>query len=168
MLIDRYQQKLTRATGMENGVQSTAYNSITPTTGSFQTFNIKTGKFWARTKNGSTTTNYDGAEQTKTLDGWLSDGTILNNDTTGTALSGATPFDSSGLIASYSVNIGSGLPGSYKGYVDNVTFGTTTTNFENVAAAPEPSQWAGLGFTAFGALGLILKARKKKSAVSAS
>lgn len=31
------------------------------------------------------------------------------------------------------------------------------------SAAPEPSQWAGLGFTAFGALGLLLKARKRKA-----
>ncbi len=31
------------------------------------------------------------------------------------------------------------------------------------SAAPEPSQLAGLGFAAFGALGLILKARKRKA-----
>ena len=37
-------------------------------------------------------------------------------------------------------------------FVDNV----------NVSAAPEPSQLAGLAFTGFGALGLILTARKRK------
>jgi len=36
------------------------------------------------------------------------------------------------------------------------------------SAAPEPSQWAGLGFTAFGALGLILKARKRKAGSEAT
>lgn len=40
--------------------------------------------------------------------------------------------------------------------------------YDSPSAAPEPSQWAGLGFTAFGALGLILKARKKKAMASAS
>lgn len=34
----------------------------------------------------------------------------------------------------------------------------------NPSAAPEPSQFAGLGFTAFGALGLILRARRRKAA----
>ena len=33
----------------------------------------------------------------------------------------------------------------------------------NVSAAPEPSQLAGLAFTGFGALGLILKTRKRKA-----
>ncbi len=44
-----------------------------------------------------------------------------------------------------------------------------TTNISEVSisspgAAPEPSQLAGLGFTAFGALGLILRARRRKAA----
>ncbi len=44
------------------------------------------------------------------------------------------------------------------------TYATQITGIEVGSAAPEPSQWAGLGFAAFGALGLILKARKRKSA----
>ena len=43
-------------------------------------------------------------------------------------------------------------PSDQTSFVDNV----------NVSAAPEPSQLAGLAFTGFGALGLILTARKRK------
>ena len=43
-------------------------------------------------------------------------------------------------------------PSDQTSFVDNV----------NVSAAPEPSQLAGLAFTGFGALGLILKTRKRK------
>ena len=151
-------------------VWEAAYNGITPLTdGSFHTADIKTGQFWAYTY-GSTDSNnvthgknHNASNQTKTLSQWLADGSIAvaAGDNT------PTSFSSAGNISGYNLGLGSGID-AYKGYVDNVTFGTTTTNFENVAAAPEPSQWAGLGFTAFGALGLILKARKKKSAVSAS
>ena len=150
-------------------VWEAAYNNITPSIDTFQTVDIKGGQFWAYTYggiklNGDTYgTNHNAATQTKTLDQWLKNGSIVSDgiDTN------PTSFSSGGDILGYNLGLGSGI-NAYKGYVDNVTFGTTTTNFENVAAAPEPSQWAGLGFTAFGALGLILKARKKKSAVSAS
>ena len=148
-------------------VWEAAYNGITPLTdGSFHTADIKGDKFWAYTANQDGTksgTNHNGGDQAKTLAQWLVDGTIPY----AAGDPNPTSFSSAGNISGYSLGLGSGI-GAYKGYVDNVTFGTTTTNFENVAAAPEPSQWAGLGFTAFGALGLILKARKKKSAVSAS
>jgi len=137
-------------------VWEAAYNGITPSADAWNTLDIKNGQFWARIGNA----NYTGTGQTKTLSQWLSNQTI-----TGTSTS--INFGD-GFIKDYSVGVGSGWNGSYQGYVDNVTFGTTTTNFENVAAAPEPSQWAGLGFTAFGALGLILKARKKKATASAS
>ena len=134
-------------------VWEASYNGITPTntvpTNSWQKKDILGGIFWKYDSLG----NHNTPGEAKTLKDWL-------GDTSNTAPTGA--------ILGYSLGVGSGWGGSYKGYVDNVTFGTTTTNFENVAAAPEPSQWAGLGFTAFGALGLILKARKKKSAVSAS
>ncbi len=43
------------------------------------------------------------------------------------------------------------------------TYATQITGIE-VSAAPEPSQLAGLGFTAFGVLGLILRARRRKAA----
>ena len=137
-------------------VWESAYNVNPPLPNVWNTLDIKNGQFWARIGNA----NYAGTGQTKTLSQWRNNQTI-----TGTS----TSIDfGDGLIKDYSVGVGSGWGGSYQGYVDNVKFGTTTTNFENVAAAPEPSQWAGLGFTAFGALGLILKARKKKYAVSAS
>ena len=130
---------------------------------------------WEAVYNGVTDTNPVKTDQWLTPD--IKDGFFWKYDSTGNHdVSGgfqklsywSTDTPTAGNIVGYSVGVGSGWGGSYKGYVDNVTFGTTTTNFENVAAAPEPSQWAGLGFTAFGALGLILKARKKKSAVSAS
>ena len=149
-------------------VWEAAYNGAATTnpilTDTFQTVDIKNGQFWAYTSNGSGGgMNHNAATQTKTLSQWLADGSIVG------AAGDTTPegFSSLGNISGYNLGLGSGLA-KYSGYVDNVKFGTTTTNFENVAAAPEPSQWAGLGFTAFGALGLILKARKKKSAVSAS
>ena len=41
-------------------------------------------------------------------------------------------------------------------------YGTQITGIRIGATAPEPSQLAGLGLTAFGALGLILKARKRR------
>ena len=41
-------------------------------------------------------------------------------------------------------------------------YGTQITGIQVGATAPEPSQLAGLGLTAFGALGLILKARKRR------
>ena len=148
-------------------VWEAAYNNITPSIDTFQTVDIKGGKFWAYTANQDVVAgkgkNHNAQNQIKTLSDWLTDGSIPN----ATDDINPTSFTSGGNILGYNLGLGSGI-GAYKGYVDNVTFGTTTTNFENVAAAPEPSQWAGLGFTAFGALGLILKARKKKSAVSAS
>jgi hypothetical protein len=143
--------------GYSNQLVWEASDNVVPTsTNAWDTLNIKNGQFWARTGG----TNYAGAGQTKTLHDWLSSQTIVGT-------SQSINFGD-GFIKYYSVGLGAGWQGSYQGYVDNVKFGATTSNFENASAAPEPSQWAGLGFTAFGALGLILKARKKKSAVSAS
>lgn len=62
-------------------------------------------------------------------------------------LTGTT--DTSGSIyATYQANVGG--EGDFNG-----------AQFVVGAAAPEPSQWAGLVITAFGALGLIMKARRK-------
>ena len=59
--------------------------------------------------------------------------------------------------------------GKYDFTITNITnatkYGDETSFIDkvNVSAAPEPSQLAGLAFTGFGALGLILKTRKRKT-----
>jgi hypothetical protein len=45
--------------------------------------------------------------------------------------------------------------------------GLAFANDTNPSAAPEPSEWAALGFTAFGIGGLLLKARKRKANAAA-
>jgi len=46
-------------------------------------------------------------------------------------------------------------------------FNNLAVTAPNASAAPEPSQLAGLAFTGLGAFGLVLKARKRRSAVQA-
>jgi len=55
------------------------------------------------------------------------------------------------------------------GQYSNVKLGSVTlASTPTPAAAPEPSQFAGMGFTALAAMGLILKARKRRSLGEAS
>jgi len=59
--------------------------------------------------------------------------------------------------------------GGTGGLYDNVKLGSVTlASTPTPAAAPEPSQFAGMGFTALAAMGLILKARKRRSLGEAS
>ena len=59
--------------------------------------------------------------------------------------------------------------GGTGGRFDNVKLGSVTlASTPTPAAAPEPSQFAGMGFTALAAMGLILKARKRRSLGEAS
>ena len=53
------------------------------------------------------------------------------------------------------------------GNSSNTHFNNLSITAADVAAAPEPSQLAGLAFTGLGAFGLVLKARKRRSTVQA-
>ena len=132
-------------------VWEAAYNGVTGSspvpTDSWQSVDIKSGQFWERTGG----QNYNAANQTKTLSQWLSDPTITGG---------------SGMILDYSVGVGSGWGGSYKGYVDNVKFGTDTANFETAAVAPEPSSFAVFGMIGLGLGALILRARRRPQSSS--
>lgn len=47
---------------------------------------------------------------------------------------------------------------------DTGSFTGFSFNVNQASAAPEPSEWAALGFTAFGIAGLLLRARRRKNA----
>ena len=125
-----------------------AYNGVTPTLGSWQTFNIAGGKFWQN----ANSTNYNNAGQEQTLAQWLNPTYNPN---------GAASSDAGTTVQAYSLGVGSGVP-IYDGNVDHVLFDGHTTNFQDVQATPEPSSVA-----AFGALGLMLRARKRKASGTA-
>jgi hypothetical protein len=83
---------------------------------------------------------------------------------------GASPLDdrslatwsgtlsSSAYVGAVYIGVGSGIGSGYTAYVDNITAGGTTYNFE-AGAAPEPAAWA-LMIMGFGAAGATIRRRR--------
>ena len=130
-----------------------------------QTLNLTAGttynlSFLYAGRNGNGYPSYDGAaDDLVSLNGDSGQGTVFsqnfstksNQDFTNFAGSFTTTATQAGDYTLKFTNISTS--GDNTSFIDNV----------DVSAAPEPSQLAGLAFTGFGALGLILKTRKRKT-----
>ena len=74
------------------------------------------------------------------------------------------------FVSGISVGAGSGATAGYHGFIDNVTYattsGSTTYNFETAAtgAVPEPATWA-MMLVGFGAMGASLRSRRQRASV---
>lgn len=123
----------------------------------------------------SSTIEFTAAAPTSTND--LASGSVLTSENLQPNIpSGRQPFAPltyTTTAANQSIYLVIGGPdiatyGMYGKQSNYAAFSLTDVPGPAPSAAPEPSQLAGLGFAAFGALGLILKARKRKAGALAA
>lgn len=102
----------------------------------------------------------------------LASGSVLTSETLPTGIpsnrQAFAPLTYTTTAANQSIYLIIGGPniatdGMYSKQSNYAAFSLTDVSGSAPSAAPEPSQLAGLGFAAFGILGLLLKARKRKA-----